>query len=76
MRTALMIVLGVVSLLLTVIVLLQSSNGEGLSSTIAGAGAGEAFKKKSKGYEALLNKLTIIVGIVFVIITLVLLFIK
>lgn len=76
MRTALMIVLGIVSLLLIVIVLLQSSNGEGLSSTIAGAGASEAYKKKSKGYDALLNKLTVIVGVVFVVITFILLLIK
>ena len=76
MRTVLMIVLGVISLLLIVAVMLQSSNGEGLSSTIAGAGASSAFKKKSKGYDALLNKLTIGLSIVFVIITVVLLAIK
>ena len=76
MRIALMITLGIISVLLVVIILLQSSNGEGLSSTIAGAGASEAYRKKSKGYDALLNKLTIVLGIVFVIITFVLLVIK
>lgn len=76
MRTALMIILGIISVLLIVIVLLQSSNGEGLSSSIAGAGASSAYKKKSKGYDALLNKLTIIVGAVFVVLTFVLLLIK
>ena len=76
MRTVLMIILGVISLLLIAAVMLQSSNGEGLSSTIAGAGATGAFKKKSKGYDALLNKLTIVLGIVFVILTVVLLVIK
>ena len=44
-----MIILGVVSLLVIVAVMFQSSNGEGLSSTIAGAGASSAYKKKSKG---------------------------
>ncbi len=68
-----MIVLGVISLLLIAAIMLQSSNGEGLSSTIAGAGASSAYKKKSKGYDALLNKLTIGFGIVFVILTTVLL---
>ncbi len=76
MRTVLMIVLGVISLLLIAAIMFQSSNGEGLSSTIAGAGATGAFKKKSKGYDALLNKLTIVFGIVFVILTVVLLVIK
>ena len=71
-----MIVLGVISLLLIAAIMFQSSNGEGLSSTIAGAGATGAFKKKSKGYDALLNKLTIVFGIVFVILTVVLLVIK
>ena len=76
MRTVLMIVLGVISLLVIVAVMFQSSNGEGLSSTIAGAGASGAYKKKSKGYDALLNKLTVALGIVFVALTVVLLAIK
>ena len=76
MRTVLMIVLGVISLLLIAAIMFQSSNGEGLSSTIAGAGATGAFKKKSKGYDALLNKLTVAFGIVFVILTVILLMIK
>ncbi len=77
MRTAFMIVLGIVSLVLIVVIMLQSSNGEGLSSTIAGAGAtGAAGKKKAKGYDALLNKLTVGIGILFVVLTLVLLMIK
>lgn len=73
MRNVFMIILGIISILLIVIILFQSSNGGGLSSTIAGAGAGSAFKKKSKGYDALLNKLTVIIGCVFVVITLILL---
>ena len=76
MRTGFMIALGVVSILLIVAVMLQSNNGGGLSSTIAGAGAGEAFKKKSKGYEAFLSKATIGLGIVFVALTITLLVIK
>ncbi|MBR0416878.1 MAG: preprotein translocase subunit SecG [Firmicutes bacterium] len=76
MRTVLMIILGVISLLVIVAVMFQSSNGGGLSSTIAGAGASGAFKKKSKGYDALLNKLTIVLGVVFVALTIVLLVIK
>ncbi len=73
MRTVLMVILGVISLLLIVAIMFQSSNGEGLSSAIAGAGASSAYKKKAKGYDALLSKLTIALGIVFVVLTVVLL---
>lgn len=76
MRTAFMIALGVVSILLIVAVMLQSNSGSGLSSTIAGAGAGEAFKKKGKGNEKLLGKLTIVLGVLFVALTIILLMIK
>ena len=68
-----MIALGVLSLILIVVIMFQSSNGEGLSSAIAGAGASSSYKKKSKGYDALLNKLTIVFGILFVALTVVLL---
>jgi len=76
MRTAFMIALGVISILLTVVVLLQSTDGQGLSSTIAGAGASEGYKKKKKGLDELLTKLTIVFGIIFVVLTVVLLIIK
>jgi len=76
MRTAFMIALGVISILLTIAVMLQSTDGQGLSSTIAGAGATEGYKKKKKGMDELLTKLTIIFGIIFVILTVVLLVIK
>jgi|GEM_PF-5011172 len=77
MRTVLMVILGVISLGLTVIVMMQSSNGEGLSSTFTGNSTEQLFgTKKGKGKEALLNKLTAIIGVVFVLITLVLLVIE
>ena len=77
MRTALMIILGVISILLIVVIMLQSNNGEGLSSSFTGNSAEQLFgNKKSKGYEALLSKLTIIFGVIFVAITIVLLIIK
>ena len=73
MNTALMVVLGIVSLVITVAVMLQSDNGEGASAL---GGASTSVAKKAKGYEALLNKITIIASVVFAILTLVLVIIN
>lgn len=67
MKIALMIVLALASLVLIASVLLQSGNSAGLSGSIAG-GAEQLFgKKKSKGYEAILEKVTTIAAICFVV---------
>ncbi len=71
MKIFLMILLAVASLILIASVLLQSGNSAGLSGSIAG-GAEQLFgKKKSKGYEALLAKVTTVAAILFVILSLV-----
>lgn len=71
MEIFLMILLAVCSLVLIASVLLQSGNSAGLSGSIAG-GAEQLFgKKKSKGYEALLEKATIIAAILFIVLSLV-----
>ena len=71
MKTFLMILLAVASLILIVSVLMQSGNSAGLSGSIAG-GAEQLFgKKKSKGYEALLEKITTISAILFIVISIV-----
>ena len=58
MKTFLMIVLAIACIILIVSVLLQSGNSSGLSGSIAG-GAEQLFgKKKSRGYEAILAKIT------------------
>ena len=65
MKIFLMILLAVASLILIASVLLQSGNSAGLSGSIAG-GAEQLFgKKKSKGYEALLEKVTAIGAVLF-----------
>ncbi len=70
MHTALMIILLISSVILTASILLQSSNSDGLSGSIAG-GAEQLFgKKKSRGYDALLSKITTISAIVFIVISL------
>ena len=70
MKTFLMIVLALVSLALIASILLQSSNSDGLSGSIGG-GAEQLFgKKKSKGYEAILEKVTAAAAIAFIILSL------
>lgn len=72
MRLFLMILLAVASIILIASVLLQSGNSSGLSGSIAG-GAEQLFsKKKSKGYEAILAKVTAVAAVLFIVIAVVL----
>ena len=71
MKTFLMILLAIASIILIASVLLQSGNSAGLSGSIAG-GADQLFgKKKSKGYEAILAKVTAIGAVAFIVLALV-----
>ena len=71
METFLMILLAVASIILIASVLLQSGNSAGLSGSIAG-GAEQLFgKKKSKGYEAILAKVTAVGAVLFILLSLV-----
>jgi preprotein translocase subunit SecG len=71
MKTFLMVLLALASIVLIASVLLQSGNSAGLSGSIAG-GAEQLFgKKKSKGYEAILEKITTVGAILFVVLSLV-----
>ena len=71
MKIVLMILLAIASLILIASVLLQSGNSAGLSGSIAG-GAEQLFgKKKSKGYVALLEKVTAIGAVLFIVLSLV-----
>lgn len=70
MHIALMIVLLISSIVLIISILLQSSNSSGLSGSIAG-GAEQLFgKKKSRGYDAILSKITTIGAVVFIVVSL------
>ena len=72
MKTVLMVVLAIASLILIASILLQSGNSAGLSGSIGG-GAEQLFgKKKSQGYEAILSKITAIAAALFIILSLVL----
>ena len=71
MKTFLMVLLALASIVLIASVLLQSGNSAGLIGSIAG-GAEQLFgKKKSKGYEAILEKITTVGAILFVVLSLV-----
>ena len=71
MKTFLMILLAIASIILIASVLLQHGNSAGLSGSIAG-GAVQLFgKKKSKGYDAILAKVTAIGAVAFIVLALV-----
>ena len=72
MGIALKIVLAVVSVVLIISILLQSSNSAGLSGSIGG-GAEQLFgKKKSRGYDAILSRIATVAAVLFIVISLVL----
>jgi preprotein translocase subunit SecG len=67
-----MILLTIASLILIASILLQSGKSAGLSGAIGG-GAEQLFgKKKSKGYEAMLSKVSTGGAIVFILCSLIL----
>ena len=68
MSIALKIVLAIVSIVLIISILLQSSNSAGLSGSIGG-GAEQLFgKKRSQGYDAILSKIATVAAVVFIVI--------
>ena len=72
MKTALLVVLAIASIVLIVAILFQSGSTKGLSGSIAG-GAEQLFgAKKAKGYDAILSKVTVVCAIIFMVVALVL----
>lgn len=70
MHTFLMVVLLIASVVLIASILMQSGNSDGLSGSIAG-GAEQLFgKKKSRGYDALLSRITTVCAVVYIIVSL------
>lgn len=69
MIKALMIILAVISVVLILSILGQSSTSDGLSGSIAG-GAEQLFgKKKSRGYEAILSKISTVCAVLFIVVS-------
>ena len=72
MLTGLMILEAVLSIAIIAVVVLQSGKGGGLSGAIGG-GSGEAFfGGKKKGLDETLSKATVILGVIFAVVTMVL----
>ena len=72
MYNVLMVLLALVSVILILSVVLQEGNSDGLSGSIAG-GAEQLFgKKKGRGYQGILNKITIACSVLFIVLSLVL----
>ena len=70
MHTALMIILLISSIVLIISILLQESKSDGLSGSIAG-GAEQLFgKRKSRGYDALLSRVTTVCAMIYIIVSL------
>lgn len=65
MKTVLMVLIIISSIVLIASVLFQSGNSAGLSGSIGG-GAEQLFgKKKSKGYETILSRITTVCAVIF-----------
>jgi len=76
LRIFLMVLLLLASLIMIASILFQSGNSAGLSGSIAG-GAEQLFgKKKGKGYDELLSKVTVVGAIVFILVSILLVMIE
>ena len=69
MKSALLILEAVVAIALIASVVLQSGKSAGMSGSIAG-GAETLFGGKKKGLDVMLSRITMILGIVFAVLTL------
>lgn len=59
----------VVSILLILVVIMQSSKSAGMGGAVSGA-ADSVFGGKARGIDGLLSRLTVILGIVFAVLSL------
>jgi preprotein translocase subunit SecG len=57
-----------VSIILTVVIVIQPSKGEGLGSI---GGGGQLFFAKNKGFEALLEKVTSWIAVIFMLLAII-----
>ena len=75
MTLAIKIIMLVISVVIIISVTLQESNSDGLSGVIGG-GAEQLFgKKRSKGYDAILHKITLVSTVLFFVVAIISLFI-
>ncbi|SDZ35038.1 preprotein translocase subunit SecG [Evansella caseinilytica] len=69
MLTFVSILLVIVSILLIAVVVLQSGRSAGLSGAISGGAEQLVGKQKARGLEAVLNKATVVLGVLFFVLT-------
>ncbi|AKO94653.1 MULTISPECIES: preprotein translocase subunit SecG [Priestia] len=70
LHTVLMTLLIIVAIALIIVVLLQSSKSTGLSGAISG-GAEQLFgKQKARGIDAVLHRITVVLSVLFFVLTL------
>ena len=67
MHTVLMAILLVVSVLMIIAILLQSSNSSGLSGSIAGGAEQRFGKRKRRGYDSMLARITVVLAVVYIV---------
>lgn len=65
----------IISLLLIAIVLLQSNKAEGASQIISGGNADLFSRRKERGAELLISRLTMILGLIFFLVSLIMEFV-
>lgn len=70
MKTTLIIVFLVISVILTIIVMMQEGKGGGLTTSVSGTSETYWSKNKGKSKEAVLAKVTVVVGIIFMLLAL------
>ncbi|ADH98641.1 preprotein translocase subunit SecG [Salisediminibacterium selenitireducens] len=71
MQAFVSVLLVVVSILLIAVVLLQSGRSAGLAGAISGGAEQMVGKQKARGLEAVLSRVTVVLGVLFFVLTLV-----
>lgn len=72
MKTILIIIYVIVAVVLTILSLIQSKDDEGASSTITGGSGSFYEKNKGRTKEGQLKRITIILGVVFIVLAIIL----
>ncbi len=72
MKTALIIGLIVISVILAIIIMMQEGKESGLTSTLSGGSDTYWSKNKGKSKESILRKITAVLGVLYMIIALLL----
>ncbi|SDH66866.1 preprotein translocase subunit SecG [Alteribacillus bidgolensis] len=72
METLLYVLLIIVSVALITVVLLQSGRSAGLSGAISGGAEQLMGKQKARGVEAFLSRATVVLAVIFFVLTLLL----